>query len=97
MNLYKFLFVTLALLPSVFASFPFSTKGSVGPDCCGKKCVNVMIDGLNCGFCGKKCKYQEICCKGLCVNPLSDEKNCGKCNNKCESRSSCVYGMCSYA
>ncbi|KAF2303664.1 hypothetical protein GH714_021046 [Hevea brasiliensis] len=39
-------------------------KGSPGPDCCKKKCVNVRTDKLNCGKCGKKCKYPEICCKG---------------------------------
>ncbi|KAI3466548.1 hypothetical protein Pfo_023211 [Paulownia fortunei] len=72
-------------------------KGSLGPDCCNKQCVNVMIDRVNCGMCVKKCKYQEICCEGLCVNPSFDGKNCGKCNNRCNSGSSCLYGMCSYA
>ncbi|XP_059662581.1 stigma-specific STIG1-like protein 1 [Cornus florida] len=72
-------------------------KGSPGPDCCKKKCVNVKTDRLNCGICGKKCKYSEICCKGLCVNPLSNKKHCGGCNTKCKKGSSCVYGMCSYA
>ncbi|XP_030553013.2 stigma-specific STIG1-like protein 3 [Rhodamnia argentea] len=77
-------------------------KGSPGPDCCKKKCVNVSADRLNCGMCGHKCKYSEICCRGQCVNPMSDKKHCGGCNNKCNrkkgsSSSSCVYGMCSYA
>ncbi|OAY25890.1 stigma-specific STIG1-like protein 1 [Manihot esculenta] len=72
-------------------------KGSPGPDCCKKKCVNVMTDKLNCGKCGKKCKYPEICCKGVCVNPMSNKKHCGGCNNKCKKGSACVYGMCSYA
>ncbi|KAJ6397168.1 hypothetical protein OIU77_022082 [Salix suchowensis] len=71
--------------------------GSPGPDCCKKKCVNVMTDRLNCGMCGKKCKYAEICCKGKCVNPKSDKKNCGGCSNKCKKGSACQYGMCSYA
>ncbi|CAK9140946.1 unnamed protein product [Ilex paraguariensis] len=73
------------------------TKGSPGPDCCKKKCVNVLTDTLNCGKCGKKCKFSEICCEGKCVNPLSNKKHCGSCNNKCKKGSSCVYGMCSYA
>ncbi|KAF5185239.1 Stigma-specific stig1 family protein, partial [Thalictrum thalictroides] len=30
------------------------SKGSPGPDCCKKKCVNVKTDGLNCGMCGNK-------------------------------------------
>ena len=73
-------------------------KGSPGPDCCNKKyCVDVTADRLNCGNCGKKCKYSEICCKGECVNPMSNKKYCGNCNNKCKKGSSCVYGMCSYA
>lgn len=69
----------------------------VGPDCCNKQCVNVMRDRVNCGMCGKKCKYQEICCKGLCVNTAFDGKNCGNCNNRCKKGSSCLYGMCNYA
>ncbi|KAI5572607.1 hypothetical protein BDE02_10G023600 [Populus trichocarpa] len=72
-------------------------KGSPGPDCCKKKCVNVLTDRLNCGMCGKKCKYAEICCKGDCVKPMSNKKHCGGCNNKCKKGNACVYGMCSYA
>lgn len=76
-------------------------KGSPGPDCCKKKCVNVSTDRLNCGMCGHKCKYSEICCKGQCVNPMSDTKHCGGCNNKCKKRkgssSYCAYGVCNYA
>ncbi|KAI3711145.1 hypothetical protein L2E82_41019 [Cichorium intybus] len=72
-------------------------KGSPGPDCCKKKCVNVMTDNMNCGLCGKKCKYSEICCKGKCVNPRSDKKHCGSCGNKCTKGNVCVHGMCSYA
>ncbi|XVF27923.1 hypothetical protein REPUB_Repub14bG0151300 [Reevesia pubescens] len=71
--------------------------GSPGPDCCKKKCVNVKTDRLNCGRCGKKCKYSEICCKGQCVNPMSHKKHCGGCNNNCNKGSKCLYGMCSYA
>ncbi|OWM83386.1 hypothetical protein CDL15_Pgr012867 [Punica granatum] len=57
-------------------------KGSPGPDCCKKKCVNVKTDRLNCGKCGRKCKYNKICCKGKCVNPMTDRKNCGACKKK---------------
>jgi hypothetical protein len=71
--------------------------GSPGPDCCKKKCVNVITDRLNCGMCGNKCRYPEICCKGQCVNPMSNKKNCGGCSNKCKKGSTCQYGMCSYA
>lgn len=72
-------------------------KGSSGPDCCKKKCVNVMTDRLNCGKCGKKCNYSELCCKGQCVNPRSNIKHCGSCGNTCKKGSLCLYGMCSYA
>lgn len=72
-------------------------KDSPGPDCCKKKCVDMSSDRVNCGKCGRKCKYAEICCKGKCVKPMSDEKNCGSCNNKCRKGSKCLYGMCSYA
>lgn len=73
-------------------------KGSPGPYCCKKKCVNVLTDRLNCGKCGKKCNYNEICCKGKCVNPYSDKKHCGGCNNRCINKGSyCMFGMCSYA
>ncbi|XP_057512567.1 stigma-specific STIG1-like protein 1 [Actinidia eriantha] len=72
-------------------------KGSPGPDCCKKRCVNVMTDRLNCGQCGNKCKYTEICCKGQCVNPRNNKRHCGGCDNKCKKGSMCVYGMCSYA
>ncbi|KAK6265014.1 Stigma-specific protein Stig1 - like 6 [Theobroma cacao] len=71
--------------------------GSPGPDCCKKKCVNVKTDRLNCGMCGKKCKYSEICCKGKCVNPMSHKRHCGGCNNQCSKGNKCLYGMCSYA
>ncbi|KAI3456484.1 hypothetical protein Pfo_013147 [Paulownia fortunei] len=72
-------------------------KGSPGPDCCKKRCVNVAKDRLNCGKCGNKCKFLEICCKGKCVNPFTNKKYCGGCNNKCKKGSKCMYGMCSYA
>ncbi|KAL0535227.1 hypothetical protein IC582_029552 [Cucumis melo] len=69
-------------------------KGSAGPDCCKKKCVNVERDRNNCGRCGKKYKYSKICCKGKCVNPLFNRKHCGGCNIECSKGSFCVYGIC---
>ncbi|MCD7459162.1 hypothetical protein HAX54_040231 [Datura stramonium] len=72
-------------------------KGSPGPFCCKKKCVNVFADRQNCGYCGKKCRYNETCCRGQCVNTLFHKRHCGGCGNKCQKGSACVYGMCSYA
>ncbi|KAJ6892480.1 hypothetical protein NC651_025623 [Populus alba x Populus x berolinensis] len=73
-------------------------KGSPGPHCCKKKCVNVLADRLNCGLCGKKCKYNEICCNGKCVNPSFNRRHCGACNNSCGGNGNlCVLGLCNYA
>ncbi|KAK4733249.1 hypothetical protein R3W88_007510 [Solanum pinnatisectum] len=65
------------------------TKDSPGPFCCKKKCVNVLMNKQNCGFCGNKCKYNETCCKGQCVNTLFNKRHCGGCN-KCQEGSSCA-------
>ncbi|KAL3519435.1 hypothetical protein ACH5RR_017584 [Cinchona calisaya] len=72
-------------------------KGSAGPDCCYKKCVNVETDSLNCFMCGNKCKFGEKCCKGKCKNVFKDKKHCGGCNIKCKSGDRCEFGMCNYA
>ncbi|XP_043697092.1 stigma-specific STIG1-like protein 1 [Telopea speciosissima] len=72
-------------------------KGSGGRDCCKKKCVNVMTDRLNCGWCGNKCKYSEICCRGNCVNPMFNKNHCGRCHNRCKKGECCSYGLCNYA
>ncbi|GMI91456.1 hypothetical protein like AT1G11925 [Hibiscus trionum] len=74
-----------------------STRGSQGPFCCNKKCVDIKTDKFNCGRCGKKCNYSKICCEGKCVSPLSNQKHCGGCYNNCGKGNPCVYGMCSYA
>ncbi|XVE51072.1 hypothetical protein DITRI_Ditri02bG0009200 [Diplodiscus trichospermus] len=71
-------------------------KGSPGPNCCNKQCVNVMTDEQNCGKCGKRCSYSEMCCLGRCVNSSINDYHCGRCNNPCKKGSSCVYGLCSY-
>ncbi|XP_050220515.1 stigma-specific STIG1-like protein 1 [Mercurialis annua] len=72
-------------------------KGSPGPHCCKKKCVNVLTDRVNCGACGKKCKYNQICCNGNCVNPSFSRGHCGGCNNRCKNGGFCAFGLCNYA
>ncbi|GMN36509.1 hypothetical protein TIFTF001_042460 [Ficus carica] len=72
-------------------------KGSPGPTCCKKKCVNVMRDRHNCGKCGKKCKYNKICCNGKCINPSFHKRHCGGCNNRCKNGGLCAFGLCSYS
>lgn len=51
-------------------SFPRTCgfKGSPGPNCSKKKCVNAVRDRYNCGRCEKKCKFDQICCNEKCVN-----------------------------
>ncbi|RDX66766.1 Stigma-specific STIG1-like protein 1, partial [Mucuna pruriens] len=68
-------------------------KGSEGPDCCRRKCVNVSTDRNNCGACGKRCKYSQVCCRGKCVNLMFDKYHCGRCGNKCNKGDSCIYAM----
>nr|CAD1834782.1 unnamed protein product [Ananas comosus var. bracteatus] len=79
--------------------FPRVCRGlsSPGLDCCSGRCVNVDTNLLNCGQCGRRCRYGETCCGGRCVNVMFDPLNCGGCKNKCMQGSSCRYGMCSYA
>ncbi|CAN1811689.1 Stigma-specific STIG1-like protein 3 [Linum perenne] len=79
-------------------------RGSPGPHCCNRKCVDVSKDRVNCGKCGKRCGYSEICCSGKCVNPSFNRSNCGGCGNKCEAhvghyrkRAFCAFGLCNYA
>ncbi|XP_030478594.1 stigma-specific STIG1-like protein 1 [Cannabis sativa] len=72
-------------------------KGSPGPSCCKKKCVDFVRDRHNCGKCGKKCKYNQICCNGKCVNHSFNKRHCGGCNNKCSNGGFCAFGLCSYA
>lgn len=70
------------------------SKGSLGPDCCKKKCVNVKTDALNCNQCGRKCKKGEVCCKGKCVNVKIDARNCNQCGRKCGNGGHCCNGKC---
>ncbi|KAK1321081.1 hypothetical protein QJS10_CPA03g00717 [Acorus calamus] len=71
--------------------------GSDGPNCCGQKCTDVRTDDLNCGKCGKMCKFTYTCCGGKCVDINFDKRHCGGCNNKCQKGVLCIYGMCNYA
>uniref|UniRef100_A0A7N0UHX2 Stigma-specific Stig1 family protein n=1 Tax=Kalanchoe fedtschenkoi TaxID=63787 RepID=A0A7N0UHX2_KALFE len=72
-------------------------KGSPGPECCNRQCVNLETDRLHCGKCGAKCHFSETCCGGKCVNPFNHDEHCGECYKRCGKGDSCVYGMCAYA
>ena len=72
-------------------------QGNPGSECCGDSCVNLQTDPLNCGHCGKMCKFTDSCCDGKCVDLNYNPKNCGACNNVCAKGTTCYYGMCNYA
>ena len=78
-------------------SHPQACESKGNTICCNKKCVNVKTDKLNCGACGKKCKFSEICCNGRCVNPSANKNHCGGCGNSCQEGGFCAFGMCSYS
>ncbi|CAN0878600.1 Stigma-specific STIG1-like protein 3 [Linum grandiflorum] len=81
-------------------------KGSPGPHCCNRKCVDVAKDRANCGKCGRRCGYGQICYGGKCVNPSFNRSNCGGCGNKCDApvggdrykkHAFCAFGLCNYS
>ncbi|KAK8949074.1 hypothetical protein KSP39_PZI006122 [Platanthera zijinensis] len=74
-----------------------NTPGSSGPTCCGGQCVDTSGDVLNCGHCGKICKFTHTCCAGKCVDTTYDKRNCGSCGHRCPAWILCFYGMCQYA
>lgn len=78
-------------------NYPKACESKGNSVCCNKKCVNVKTDKLNCGACGKKCKFSEICCNGRCVNPSANKNHCGGCGNSCQEGGFCSFGMCSYS
>ncbi|XP_042485475.1 stigma-specific STIG1-like protein 4 [Macadamia integrifolia] len=65
--------------------------------CCRNRCVDVMTDVNNCGFCGIKCLFSRKCCNGLCVDTNVNPVHCGRCWNRCPSGVLCFYGLCGYA
>lgn len=84
-------------------SCPFLTKQ------CGNKCVKLLSDRKNCGYCGLKCSSGERChmghCEEICVPETCQSRNyecdiigtgCGKtlsCGN-CPTGLSCRHGQC---
>ncbi|CAO2833589.1 unnamed protein product [Amaranthus hypochondriacus] len=65
--------------------------------CCMNRCVEIISDPLNCGFCGIRCPFTWQCCNGLCMNVNMNPFHCGKCWNRCAIGRPCVFGMCGYA
>jgi hypothetical protein len=76
---------------------------------CSGKCVDVKIDALNCGLCGKACTAGQICnngtcqllcsggttnCNGLCVDVKVDPNNCGTCGKVCTTGQTCTNSVC---
>jgi cytochrome c peroxidase len=75
---------------------------------CGTTCVNLVIDPMNCGACGRVCDAVESCemgtcisamcplplapCGQLCVDFANDPMNCGGCGHVCATY--CMNGLC---
>jgi MYXO-CTERM domain-containing protein len=79
---------------------------------CGKSCVDVKSDPLNCGACGTTCAAGQVCSAGLCatdcatgmtqcdracVDLSTDLLNCGACGTACLEGQTCDQGICSGA
>ncbi|KAJ4981074.1 hypothetical protein NE237_031911 [Protea cynaroides] len=65
--------------------------------CCRNRCVDVLTDVNNCGFCGIRCQFSWQCCNGFCVDTNVNLFHCGMCWNRCPFGSFCMYGLCGYA
>ncbi|MBM4360498.1 MAG: hypothetical protein FJ096_20515 [Deltaproteobacteria bacterium] len=96
---------------SSMASSSASSGG--GPVCaeeetvCKGKCVDLKVDDLNCGGCGKACPKGTACkdggcdclkavesyCDAACVDIFNSDKHCGGCNHDCLG-GTCVSGFC---
>ncbi|KAK1319128.1 hypothetical protein QJS10_CPB04g01711 [Acorus calamus] len=77
------------------------TEGSLGLDCCWKRCVDLKNDSFNCGRCGKYYRPRTCdifprmcltegslgpdCCGKRCVDLKNDSFNCGRCGKAVES------------
>jgi cytochrome c peroxidase len=75
---------------------------------CGTTCVNLVIDPMNCGACGRVCDAVQSCemgtcisamcplplapCGQLCVDFANDPMNCGGCGHVCATY--CMNGLC---
>lgn len=76
-----------------------SPPGQVPPRrlCCMNRCIDIMSDPLNCGFCGIRCPFTWQCCNGVCINININPFHCGGCYRRCGFGRPCVYGLCGYA
>lgn len=72
---------------------------------CGDECVDVQVDGANCGDCGNDCNGAaclagvcdcaiELLNCGACIDPLTDELHCGGCDQPCGLGETCQGGTC---
>ena len=79
-----------------------------GTSWCWAKCVDLVNDNNNCGFCDNECGPRFECvdgvctclegyseCSGECVDALTDNENCGWCGIACEVGTTiCISGEC---
>ncbi|WP_224241333.1 MXAN_6577-like cysteine-rich protein [Hyalangium gracile] len=79
----------------------------VGQSSCAGECVDLQVDGQNCGRCGGTCGPDQRCqagicqctqglalCGGACVSLESSDENCGRCGNACGAEFDCRAGQC---
>src|SRR5688500_4376245 len=98
--------VTLALAPGCDQppldneeeQLAYAARCPSGQTICGRRCVDIRTDRMNCGACGRACSAGQICsagacragcpqgqtsCAGVCRDLASDPANCGGCGRLC--------------
>lgn len=76
---------------------------------CNNKCVDLITDSSNCGYCNTTCSSGQYCLNGQCMKSCSasqtscpdgcfdlqyDAKHCGTCLNACPRGLICYHGQC---
>jgi hypothetical protein len=77
---------------------------------CGDSCIDISIDPLNCGACGRTCAEGLACtggtcaeipcregqqrCGDLCTDVRFDDLHCGACDSPCTGGTFCLSGAC---
>jgi hypothetical protein len=103
--------LALALPLALVFALAGCTSKLVCPDgqvVCGNACVDLAIDGANCGACGNACGTLGVCaagncgcapgavnCGGTCADLRSDPAHCGACATACSGGTpACAEGGC---
>lgn len=80
---------------------------NTGLTMCNGVCLDLNTDNNNCGFCGLRCRVNEICrvgrcgclstttmCGTTCSVLQSDNNNCGRCGLQCAGGQQCLNSVC---